>query len=61
MTEQELLTYIRSRLSQGGGSGAFIDTKFWLDDLEQRFPHIPREAAHKHLRDEAAKVGVAAP
>lgn len=57
MSEQELVTYIRSRLAEGG-TGTFIDTKFWLADLEQKFPHVTRDQVIKHLRHEAAKIGI---
>jgi hypothetical protein len=60
MSEQDLIAYIRTQLGNGS-DGTFIDTKFWLNDLEQRFPHVTREQALKHIQAEAAKRGVTAP
>lgn len=57
MSELELINYIRARLANGEAD-TFIDAKGWLDDMEQRFPHIPREVIQTHLRSEARKAGI---
>jgi len=61
MSEQEVLDYVRSLLAPPKTASVFIDTKAWVDDLEQRFPHLPRAKLEKLLRSEAAKVGLTAP